>query len=566
MLASLSIRNFVLIDRLDLEFDGGLCVMTGETGAGKSILLDALGLAIGARADASYARTAADDDARTSVTAAFELPDKHPVFDLLREHDIDPPEAGEAFVLRRTIAADGRSRGFVNDQPVSVAALRTIGETLVEIEGQFASHGMLDPANHRAALDAFGRLTDNVRDVRTAWSAMRDAESRLADARADIARIAEEGDYLRHVHAELVDMDPQPGEDASLSASRAMMMNSEKIVEAIEQAQAVLGGRDGLQTRLSKVMRGLERANEQAAGRLREALEALDRTTNEAATAGDLLNEVLRGIDQDPGRLEQLEERLFALRALARKHNTDVDSLAALRDAFAAKLDALDSADKDIAALEADAAQKRAAYETAALELSAARREAAARLDAAIAEELPSLRLEKARFATSIETSDATDGGPDGLDQIRFEVAANPGQPPGPVDRVASGGELARLLLALKVVLARTNRVDALVFDEVDAGVGGATAAAVADRLHRLAGEAQVLVVTHSPQVAARGNMHFRVRKDVAARNGRETTTTAISVLSNDERREEIARMLAGAKITEEARAAADSLIAEIAR
>ncbi len=566
MLASLSIRNFVLIDRLDLEFDGGLCVMTGETGAGKSILLDALGLAIGARADASYARTAADDDARTSVTASFELPDKHPVFDLLREHDIDPPEAGEAFVLRRTIAADGRSRGFVNDQPVSVAALRTIGETLVEIEGQFASHGMLDPANHRAALDAFGRLTDNVRDVRTAWSAMRDAEGRLADARADIARIAEEGDYLRHVHAELADMDPQPGEDASLSETRAMMMNSEKIVEAIEQAQAVLGGRDGLQTRLSKVMRGLERANEQAAGRLREALEALDRTTNEAATAGDLLNEVLRGIDQDPGRLEQLEERLFALRALARKHNTDVDSLAALRDAFAAKLDALDSADKDIAALEADAAQKREAYETAAPELSAARREAAARLDAAIAEELPSLRLEKARFATSIETSDATDGGPDGLDQIRFEVAANPGQPPGPVDRVASGGELARLLLALKVVLARTNRVDTLVFDEVDAGVGGATAAAVADRLHRLAGEAQVLVVTHSPQVAARGNTHFRVRKDVAARNGRETTTTAISVLSNDERREEIARMLAGAKITEEARAAADSLIAEIAR
>ena len=570
MLASLSIRNFVLIDRLDLEFGDGLCVLTGETGAGKSILLDALGLAIGARADAGYIRAGSDDpsdaDDRTSVTAVFELPRNHPVAALLAEHDIVSPGDGEPLILRRTLSADGRSRAYINDQPVSVGTLRTIGEYLVEIEGQFASHGLLDPANHRAALDAFGGLGAMLKRTRAAWDAMREAGARLDDARREIERLSGEAEYLRHVHAELAEMDPQPGEDTVLSDSRAVMMNSEKIVEAIEQALGVLGGRDGLQTRLSKVMRSLERANEQAAGHLRDALEAVDRTTNEAATAADLLADALRGIDQDPGRLEQLEERLFALRALARKHNTDVDSLAALRDGFAAKLDALDGADRDIAALEAEFAQKRDAYRALATNLSDGRRTAATALDTEITGELPSLRLDKARFITAIETADADKGGRDGLDQVRFEVTTNPGQPPGPVDKVASGGELARLLLALKVALARTSGTDTLIFDEVDAGVGGATAAAVADRLHRLAGVAQVLVVTHSPQVAARGNSHFRVQKTVAPRNGADRTATSITVLSPGERREEIARMLAGAKVTEEARAAADSLIAEVAR
>lgn len=571
MLASLSIRNFVLIDRLDLEFDNGLCVLTGETGAGKSILLDALGLAIGARADASFVRrgetadSTDNTDGRATITATFEIAPDHPVGRLLAEHDIEPAPEGEPLMLRRTLTADGRSRAWINDQPVSVGALRTVGEALVEIEGQFASHGLLDPASHRAALDAFGGLGGLVASTRTAWDEMREAEARLAEARAEIDRIAEEGEYLRHVYRELADIDPQPGEDSALAETRAVMMNGEKIVEAIEQCLALLNGRDGFHTRLSRAMRGLERANELAAGTLRDLLEALDRTMNEAAMAGDLLGTALNAVDQDPGRLEQLEERLFALRALARKHNTDVELLPALRDQFAQKLDRLDGADRDLAHLEEDFAARRDRYAGLAAELSAARRKTAAALDADISAELPALRLDKARFSSAIATAEPGKGGRDGLDQVRFEVATNPGQPPGPVDKVASGGELARILLALKVALARTNRMDTLVFDEVDSGVGGATAAAVAERLRRLAEGAQVLVVTHSPQVAARGLTHFKVEKSIARRNGADSTVTAISALSPDERREEIARMLAGAKVTEEARAAADSLIAEVA-
>jgi DNA repair protein RecN (Recombination protein N) len=566
MLASLSIRNFVLIDRLDLEFSGGLCVLTGETGAGKSILLDALGLAIGARADASAVRgDGAEDGApRAAVTASFELPAGHRAFAELAALDIAPPADGEPLVLRRTVSADGRSRAFIDDQPVSVGALRQVGETLVEIEGQFASHGLLDPASHRATLDAFGGLAPLLAATRAAWDDMRAAEAALTEAKDEIARISGEGEYLRHVHAELAEIGPQAGEDEALSESRALMMNGEKIIEAVELGLAALAGKDGVQGRLSRALRALERANEQSAGLLKEALEALDRTANEAATAEDLLQRALRSVDQDPGRLEQIEERLFALRALARKHNVEVDALPALMESFARKIARLDGADRDITALEEAAAAKRAAYREAAGALSAARRKAAAALDAEIADELPHLRLERARFATAVTASES-EGGRDGIDQVRFEVATNPGQPPGPVDRIASGGELARLLLALKVVLSRANRISTLVFDEVDAGVGGATAAAVAERLYRLAGTAQVLVVTHSPQVAARGVTHLRVQKTVTAVGGAESTTTAIAALDDAERREEIARMLAGATVTAEARAAADRLMAETA-
>ena len=571
MLASLSIRNFVLIDRLDLEFSAGLCVLTGETGAGKSILLDALGLAIGARADASAVRGDGSDEdgaSRAAVTASFELPAGHRAFAELAALDIAPPADGEPLVLRRTVSADGRSRAFIDDQPVSVGALRQVGETLVEIEGQFASHGLLDPASHRATLDAFGGLAPLLAATRAAWDEMRSAEAALAEAKDEIARISGEGEYLRHVHAELAEMDPQEGEDMALAENRALMMNGEKIVEAVELGLSALAGKDGVQGRLARALRALERANEQSAGLLKEALEALDRTANEAAGAEDLLQRALRSVDQDPGRLEQIEERLFALRALARKHNVDVDALPALMESFARKIAKLDGADRDITALEEAARAKRAAYRAAAGTLSAARRKAAAALDAAIADELPHLRLERARFATAVvaaETEGAKNEGRDGIDQVRFEVATNPGQPPGPVDRVASGGELARLLLALKVVLSRANRISTLVFDEVDAGVGGATAAAVAERLYRLAEAAQVLVVTHSPQVAARGVTHLRVQKTVKTVNGAENTTTAIAALDDGERREEIARMLAGATVTAEARAAADRLMAETA-
>tara|TARA_R110002126_G_scaffold35040_24_gene108210 strand:- start:3918 stop:5618 length:1701 start_codon:yes stop_codon:yes gene_type:complete len=564
MLASLSIRNFVLVDRLDIEFRAGLCVLTGETGAGKSILLDALGLAIGARADSSYVRGGAGSGKKAVITATFELPDDHAALARLAENDIDVPERGEPLILRRTLTGDGRSRAFVNDQTISAGALRSIGETLIEIEGQFASHGLLDPANHRDALDAFGRLDTQVIRTRDSWATLKAAEKALATARDEIERIASEGDYLRHVFAELDQFDPQEGEEAQLSESRSIMMNSEKIAEAIHQSLDTLAGHKGLQTALSKASRALERANEQAAGTLKAVLEGMERTGNETANTIDLLEDALRSLDQDPAQLERIDERLFGLRALARKHSTDVDSLAALRDSFAQKLERLDDADRDLTRLETEARNAAKAYEDAAGELHQARVGAAQALDTAINRELPHLRLEKASFTAQIAQLPESAWSSHGIDQIRFEVTTNPGQPAGPINKVASGGELARLLLALKVALSTSNRVTTLVFDEVDAGVGGATAASVAERLSRLSDGIQVLVVTHSPQVAARGVRHLHVMKSIEKTAGKDSTVTAVAELSTDERREEIARMLAGTTVTDEARAAADKLMAEI--
>lgn len=564
MLASLSIRNFVLVDRLDIEFGEGLCVLTGETGAGKSILLDALGLAIGARADSSYVRGGTGSAAKAVITATFDLPRSHAVFARLAENDIEILGDGEPLILRRTLTGDGRSRAFVNDQTISAGALRNIGETLIEIEGQFASHGLLDPANHRDALDAFGQLNDIAVRTRDSWSTLKSAEKALATARDEIERIAGEGDYLRHVFVELDEIDPQEGEEAKLSESRSVMMNSEKIAEAIHQSLDTLAGHKGLQTALSKASRALERANEQAAGTLKAVLESMERTGNEAATTVDLLEDALRSLDQDPAQLERLDERLFGLRALARKHNTDVDSLAALRDTFAQKLERLDDADRDLTRLETEARKARQGYEDAARALHQARTDAARALDAAINKELPHLRLEKASFRTRIEELTESAWSSHGIDHITFEVTTNPGQPAGPINKIASGGELARLLLALKVTLSTSNRVTTLVFDEVDAGVGGATAASVAERLSRLSNGIQVLVVTHSPQVAARGVRHLHVKKSIEKSGGADSTVTAVTELSADERREEIARMLAGTTVTDEARAAADKLMAEI--
>jgi DNA repair protein RecN (Recombination protein N) len=566
MLASLSIRNFVLIDRLDIDFSRGLCVLTGETGAGKSILLDALGLAIGGRADASYVRGGPDSGAKAIITAAFDIPEDHEALARLAENDIELPGTGEPLILRRTLTGDGRSRAFVNDQPISAGALRNIGEMLIEIEGQFASHGLLDPANHRTALDSFGRLEDRVTATRDAWVTMTAAERALANARDEIERIASEGDYLRHVFAEIDDFDPQEGEEAGLSEARSLMMNSEKIAEAINQALDTLAGHKGLQTALSKAARSLERANEQATGTLKGVLESMEITGNEAATTVDLLGDALRSLDQDPAQLERLDERLFGLRALARKHNTDVDSLAALRAEFAQKLERLDDADRDLTRLQTEAREARAAYEDASRGLHDTRMKAAGALDKAINTELPHLRLEKAEFATQVTELAETAWSSHGIDNVTFDVTTNPGQPAGPINKVASGGELARLLLALKVALSTSNRVTTLVFDEVDAGVGGATAASVAERLSRLSDGVQVLVVTHSPQVAARGARHLHVIKSIETVDGGDNTVTAVTELSVDQRREEIARMLAGATVTEEARAAADSLIEEFSR
>ena len=556
MLTALAIRNFVLIDRLDVEFDAGLCVLTGETGAGKSILLDALGLAIGARADA--AAVGRDGCGRATVTATFELPDGHPVHRHLASQDIENG-GGEPLMLRRTVAADGRSRAFINDQPVSVSALRAVGEILVEIEGQFARHGLLDQANHRQILDAFGDLGEPLDAARRAWDELRAAEAELETARADIERLARDGDYLRHVHRELAELDPQPGEEAELAKARSVMMNGEKIVEAVDEAVALLAGDDGLQSRLGRAMRAVERADRHAAGRMADALESLERTAAEASAAEETLSAARAAIDRDPGRLAELEDRLFALRRLARKHDTDVDSLAALGERVAGQLAGLETADQDLSRLEARARDARAGYAARADALSDARTAAAAALDEAVAGELPSLRLGGTRFVTRVSSDGTASGGRDGVDRVRFEIASDPDLPSGPIGKVASGGELARILLALRVVLLRTSRIDTLVFDEVDAGVGGATAAAVADRLYRLTEEAQVLVVTHSPQVAARGISHLRVRRSADGGNG---AATRVSRLSEGERREEIARMLAGAEITDEARAAAGRLMA----
>jgi len=564
MLASLSIRNFVLVDRLDIEFRAGLCVLTGETGAGKSILLDALGLAIGARADSSYVRGGADSGEKAVITATFELPDDHAALTRLTENDIDLPEKGEPLILRRTLTSDGRSRAFVNDQTISVGALRSIGETLIEIEGQFASHGLLEPANHRDGLDAFGQLDTMVIQTRDAWTTLKAAEKTLAEARDEIDRIAAEGDYLRHVFAELDDMDPQEGEEAQLSETRSIMMNSEKIAEAINQSLDTLAGHKGLQNALSKASRALERANEQASGTLKSVLESMERTGNDSATTVDLLKDALRSLDQDPAQLERIDERLFGLRALARKHSTDVDSLASLRDEFARKLERLDDADRDLTRLDTEARQAREAYDHAAQTLHHARIDAGKALDKAINKELPHLRLEKASFRAVVAEIPESAWSSHGIDHVTFEVTTNPGQPAGPINKVASGGELARLLLALKVALSTSNRVTTLVFDEVDAGVGGATAASVAERLSRLSNGIQVLVVTHSPQVAARGVRHLHVMKTIEKSHGEDNTVTAVTELTANERREEIARMLAGTTVTEEARAAADKLMAEM--
>ena len=566
MLASLSIRKFVLIDRLYIDFSRGLCVLTGETGAGKSILLDALGLAIGGRADSSFVRGGAGSGLKAMITATFDIPGDHEALARLAENDIEMPDAGEPLILRRILTGDGRSRAFVNDQPISAGALRNIGETLIEIEGQFASHGLLDPSNHRNALDSFGRLEKKVAATHDTWNTMTAAEKALATARDEIERIASEGDYLRHVYAEIDEFDPQEGEETELAEARSLMMNSEKIAESINQALETLAGHKGLQTALSKASRSLERANEQAAGTLKAVLESMEITSNEAATTVDLLSDALRSLDQDPAQLEHLDERLFGLRALARKHNTTVDSLAELRAEFARKLERLDDADRDLTRLQTEARAARAAYLDASRSLHDARAKAAGALDSAINQELPHLRLEKAKFATQVTELAEAAWSSHGIDNATFDVTTNPGQPAGPINKVASGGELARLLLALKVALSTSNRVTTLVFDEVDAGVGGATAASVAERLSRLSDGVQVLVVTHSPQVAARGARHLHVMKSIETTDGGDNTVTAVTELSAEDRREEIARMLAGAKVTEEARAAADSLIAEFAQ
>ena len=551
MLHSLSIRDVVLIDRLDIAFAPGLTVLTGETGAGKSILLDSLGLALGARAEGGMLRPGAQ---QLSVAAEFALAAKHPALAILADQGID---AGETLILRRVVGADGRSRAFVNDQPASVGLLRRLGEALVEIHGQFESHTLLDPATHRAVLDAFAGA--DVTSVSAAWTEWRAAVEARAAAEAGLASARGEEDYLRHAVGELDALDAKPGEETELAAKRVTLMASEKLAEAMEAARQSLSRPADVEAAIRTAQRSLERMADKAGGRLDGVIAALDRAALEAAEARGLLENVAAALDLDPAHLERAEERLFALRAMARKHNASVEELPAIRERLAARLAAVDAGGDSLKKLIAAETKAKAAFSSAAAALSKTRAAAAAKLDKAVAVELPPLKLDKARFATRVETLPEAEWNTSGIDRIAFEVATNPGSQPGPLAKVASGGELARFMLALKVVLARTSPIGTIVFDEVDADVGGATAAAVGERLARLAKAMQVLVVTHSPQVAAKGAHHWQVAKGDDGKGG---TATRVVALVAAGRREEIARMLAGAKITDQARAAADSLLA----
>lgn len=552
MLTALSIRDVVLIEALDLEFGNGLGVLTGETGAGKSILLDSLGLTLGARGDSGLVRQGA---AQAVVTASFDPPAPDGgVANLMAQNGLtlDP---GEPLMIRRIVKADGGSRAFVNDQPASAGLLRELAPHLVEIHGQHDDRGLLNPRGHRALLDAFGRLDHG--GVAQAHRAMRDAEGALAVARAEQDLAERDREWLEHAVAELRKLDPQPGEEAQLAERRAAMQRGERIAGELQGIADLLEGSDGGLSQLRQAARILGRiADDHPA--LGEALAAIDRALIEGEAAQGRIDEAADALAFDPAALEADEARLFELRGLARKHRVQPDDLPALLEELAGRLARVESGGAGIAALERALAQAEAAYRAAAEALSAARIAAAARLDAAVAGELKPLKLDAARFRTVVEPLDPGQWTAAGMDRVEFEVSTNPGAPFAPLMKIASGGELSRFILALKVSLAEEGGARTLIFDEIDRGVGGAVASAIGERLARLAGQAQLLVVTHSPQVAARGSQHLLIAKS----HDGTVTRTGVTPLSPAERREEIARMLSGAEITPEARAQAERLLA----
>lgn len=554
MLTSLAIRNVVLIEALDLEFGAGLSVLTGETGAGKSILLDSLGLALGARADSGLVRAG---EQQASVVAAFEPPaSDHPAAALLADNGI-AMEPGEPLLIRRMVKADGGSRAFVNDQPCSAALLRELGGSLVEIHGQHDDRGLLNPRGHRALLDSYGRC--DAAAVATAHAAWRAAARALEQARETVDTAARDRDYLTHAVEELRSFAPQPGEEATLAEERAAMQKGARLTDDLSVISDCLTGSDGGLAQLRQAARRLDRiAGEEPL--LTAVLEALDRAVVEAGEAEDRLAEAAEALSFDPARLDSIETRLFDLRGLARKHQVAPDDLAALGEDMAARLAAIEGGEEHIAALEQDVAHKADAYRAAAQALSTERQLAAGRLDAAVAGELAPLKLDAARFRTVVAPLDQGQWSAQGMDRVEFEISTNPGAPFAPLAKIASGGELSRFILALKVALAERGGADTLIFDEIDRGVGGAVADAIGERLSRLAQSNQILVVTHSPQVAARGAGHMLIAKS----SDGTVTRTGVHALEPAERREEIARMLSGAEITAEARAQAERLLERV--
>ncbi|MDP3405607.1 MAG: DNA repair protein RecN [Brevundimonas sp.] len=565
MLTSLSIRDVVLVDVLDLEVGAGLTVLTGETGAGKSIILDALGLALGGRGEAGLVRAGAK---QAVATAVFTAPDDADLIALIEEKGFDVTP-GEDLILRRVVSADGRSRAYVNDQPAGVAALREIGARLVEVHGQHETVGLLDWKTHRGLLDAYGGLAPQLGGVAAAAERLKAAEARLEALRAAAADAAARAEEITLNLADLDALDPREDEETELAGERAVLGAAEKAVADLADARTNLGG-DKLSQKLSAALRAVEHARQRAtqAGveadhpvlvRLTAAAEAIDRTMVEAAEAIAEVDAAANAFDFEPGRLDKAEERLFALRATARKLNTTVHALPALRISLREQLRLIEDGAEAMTNAGREAAVAREAYDVAASLLSSGREAAADRLSRAVMEELGPLKLDRARFRVALEPVAEGRRGPLGVETARFEIATNAGTPFGPLDAIASGGELARFALAMKAALAgrADQRQPVMIFDEVDQGVGGAVAEAVGQRLKRLSTGAQVLVVTHSPQVAARGHAHWKVRK--ADANG--ATTTTVDTLDDEARREEIARMLAGATITDEARAAARALI-----
>ena len=550
MLTALDIRDVVLIEALRLDFPAGLGVLTGETGAGKSILLDSLGLALGARGDAGLVRAGA---AFASVTATFAVAHDHPARALLTANDLDA-EPGDDLILRRRISADGGGRAFVNDQPVSVALLRDLGGRLVEIHGQADDRGLLNPRGHRDLLDAFGGLGQETARTAEAYAVWRDAETQLADATVALEAGQREREWLDHAVAELTALAPVAGEEADLATARATMQKGARLAGDLDAVTAHLLGSDGALTGLRQAARRLDRlAPEHAL--LAAALASLDRAVIEASEAEDALAAAATALSFAPEQLETTETRLFDLRAAARKYRVEPDALAELALDFAMKTAAIEAGEAGLTTLTAAVAAARMAFDAAAGALTAARTAAAARLDAAVMGELAPLKLDAARFRTTMESASP---GASGADMVQFEISTNPGAPFGALARIASGGELSRFVLALKVALAATGTAGTIVFDEIDRGVGGAVASAIGERLARLALTTQVLVVTHSPQVAARGSHQWRISKSMSG----TVTRTGVVALSDRERSEEIARMLSGTEITVEARAQAARLLA----
>ncbi|MCZ4279284.1 DNA repair protein RecN [Kiloniella laminariae] len=555
MLLTLTISNVVLIDHLELAFKDGLCVLTGETGAGKSILLDSLGLALGARAESRLVRQGMD---KASVSAVFAPAPGHPVFALLEEHDITLED--DTLVFRRVVNADGRSRAYLNDLPVSANLLRQAGDLLVEVQGQFEQRGLLDQSNHRNLLDAVSHTDPLVKELSGIWDQWRAAVKERKSADEKLAQAQREETFLRHALAELDALSPVEGELEELVTQRQFMMHSEKLISAMNASIVDLTGDNGVggaENALIDALRHLGNVADRAGDKLKPVIDALDRASFEIQDALAGLQSLSHDLDIDPSRLQEIEERYFLYQDLARKHRVEPETLPQVRDQIATQLDLIDTGNAHLEKLDKRCEETRKLYALTAEKLSQTRHRKALELDAEINAELPPLKLERATFKTEIENLDEEQWSRQGWDQVSFLVATNSGSAPGPLGKIASGGELARFLLALKVVMAKVSPIGCLVFDEVDAGIGGATAHAVGERLSRLADERQILVITHSPQVAAKGSQHLKVAKS----SDGELTTTTVFTLSPEDRREEVARMLSGAEITNEARAAADSLL-----